>query len=390
MAEGSTNQGLEGVVAAETRLSRVAGDSGELIIGGFPLAELAPNATYEECVFLLLYDRLPTAAELERFRKNLAARRAVPDATLDILRDAAEAGVPAMDALRMGCATLSLGVDDGNGQAEPGSETEALTLVARLPTIVAAYWRLLQDDEPLEPRSDLRHAANFLYLLTGEVPTDAETRGLETYLNTVIDHGLNASTFVARSIVSTESDVVSAVTGAIGALKGPLHGGAPGPVLDDLLAIEGTGDPRGHVEATLDAGERLMGFGHRVYNVRDPRAAVLSDAAVRFYRVGEGDEGFFDLAREAEAVAVDVLDERKPGRDLDTNVEFYTAVLLHGIGVPQELFTAVFATARVGGWTAHCLEQLGDNRLIRPRSAYVGETDRTWTPIDERADEIAD
>lgn len=398
MVTEPTNRGLEGVVAAETRLSRVDGESGELIIGGFPLAELAPNATYEECVFLFRRDRLPTSAELNAFRADLAARRAVPAATIDVLRAAAESEVPAMDALRMGVATTSLaldgddrGDDDGNDDNDEGDvlgtdpEEETLALIARLPTIVAVYWRLRRGEEPLEPRSDLCNAANFLYLLTGEVPTEAETRGLETYLNTVIDHGLNASTFVARSIVSTESDLISAVTGAVGALKGPLHGGAPGPVLDDLLAIEEQGAPREYLEAKLDAGERLMGFGHRVYETRDPRAAVLSTAAERFYRAEKGgDEDFFDLARGVEEIAVDLLEERKPGRDLDTNVEFYTAVLLHGIGIPQELFTTMFASARVGGWTAHCLEQLGDNRLIRPRSEYVGETDRTWTPIDDR------
>jgi citrate synthase len=220
-------------------------------------------------------------------------------------------------------------------------------------------------------------------MLRGEEPDPAEVRGLETYLNTVIDHGLNASTFTARTVVSTESDVVSAATAPVGTLEGPLHGGAPGPVLEMLREVHERGDPEGYVRDTLDAGERLMGFGHRVYRVRDPRAAVLQSAAERFYEES-GDADFFETVRAFEDVAVDVLADRYPDRRLDTNVEFYTAALLSGVGVPRELFTTCFAVSRVGGWMAHALEQLEDNRLVRPRSRYVGATDRTWTDVDDR------
>lgn len=382
MGDESMNRGLEGVTVAETCLSRVDGQVGELIIGGYPLAEITPNATFEETVYLLRHDRVPTADELRRFSDELATYRTVPDATLNVLREAAADDASAMDALRMGTAAASLGRDED-------AETDSLALVAQLPTIVAAYWRFRNGETPFDPREELSHAANYLYMLTGEEPTDAQTRGLETYLNSVVDHGLNASTFTARTIVSTESDVVSAITGAVGALKGPLHGGAPGPVLDMLHAIRESGDAASYLEDQLDAGERIMGFGHRVYEVRDPRAEVLSGAAEQFYRAEDGgDEAFFDLAKEIEATAVEVLEEQKPGRDLNTNVEFYTAVLLYGVGVPQELFTATFAASRVGGWTAHCREQLADNRLIRPRGEYVGETERTWTPLEERSESV--
>ena len=188
----------------------------------------------------------------------------------------------------------------------------------------------------------------------------------------------------ARTIVSTESDLVSAVTAAIGALKGPLHGGAPGPVLDMLRDVHEDGDPEDYVRQTLEAGERLMGFGHRVYRARDPRAAVLSDAAERFYEES-GDAGFFQTARELEEAGTRILAEHKPDRSLKTNVELYTAVLLHGIGIPQALFTTTFAAARAGGWMAHALEQKRDNRLVRPVSRYVGGTERRWTPVGERA-----
>ncbi|NEU57060.1 citrate synthase/methylcitrate synthase [Halorussus sp. MSC15.2] len=379
MADSSVHHGLEDVTVAETRLSRIDGENGELVIGGYPLEELAPNATFEETLYLLWNSRLPTRDELDAFETDLASARSIPDATVGLLRLAAERGVPAMDAVRMGIAAATLVQTD----AEQRPERDARLAVAQLPTVAATYWRLRNGEEPVDPDESLGHAANFLYMLTGSEPSDDEVRGLETYLNSVVDHGLNASTFTARVVVSTESDVVSAVTGAVGALKGPLHGGAPGPVLEMLLDVYESGDPESYVRNKLESGERLMGFGHRVYEVRDPRAAVLSDAAGTFYDES-GDAEFFEAAKETERVGVELLEEHKPELGLNTNVEFYTAVLLHGIGIPRELFTAVFAVSRVGGWTAHALEQLDDNRLIRPRATYVGETDRRWTSIEER------
>jgi citrate synthase len=378
--EDQISRGLEGVAVAETRLSYIDGDAGELVIGGFPVEELAPNATYEESVFLLLYDRLPDADELDAFRADLAARRGVGREVRQVLRQAAAEDEPAMDALRMGVAAANLGHDDG-GDADP--ETQARRAIAVLPTIVATYWRYRQGEEPVEPREDLRHAANYLYMLTGEEPGDAAVRGLETYLNSVVDHGLNASTFAARVVVSTESALVSAVTAAVGALKRPLHGGAPGPALEMLREVHASDDPEGYVREKLDAGERLMGFGHRVYRTRDPRAAVLETAAERFYGA-DGDTEFFQTVRSFEDIAVTLLAEHKPDRTLETNVEFYTAVLLDGVDVPRELFTTTFAISRVGGWMAHALEQREDNRLIRPVSRYVGDTGRSWTPAAER------
>jgi citrate synthase len=371
------NQGLEGVVAATTRLSSVDGEAGELLIAGFPVEELAPRAWFEETAWLLWNGSLPTADELEELRRRLAGRRALPTATLDLLRTAARRRVPAMDALRMAAGTLSL--IDGAGDPQE----DAVTLVAAFPTVVAAYWRLLRGEEPLAPREDLGHAASFLYLLSGEEPSAERARGLETYLNTVSDHGLNASTFTARVIVSTRSDLISAITGAVGALKGPLHGGAPGPALDMVFEIGTPERAEPVLGEKLARGERLMGFGHRVYRVRDPRADVLAAAAERFYRNG-GDMGLYELARSVEATALRLLREAKPDRRLDTNVEFYTALLLHGLGLPTPLFTPTFAVGRVAGWTAHALEQLATGRLIRPQSEYVGEKGRRWVEVEER------
>ena len=278
-----------------------------------------------------------------------------------------------MDALRMAAGTVMPGTSD----------EEALSLVSRLPTIVAAYWRMLEGEEPVEPDRELRHAANYLYMLTGEAPGEGSARALETYLNTVSDHGMNASTFAARVIVSTRSDVVSAVVGAIGALKGPLHGGAPGPALDVVFEIGEQGRTERVLREKLGRGERLMGFGHRIYRIRDPRADVLAAAAKRLYNA-DGDRQLYELALEVEQTALRLLANHRPGRNLQTNVEFYTALLLHGLGLPKELFTPTFAMGRVAGWTAHCFEQQMSGRLIRPQSTYVGARDQRWTTAEAR------
>ena len=374
--------GLEGVVAAETRLSHVDGGAGELIVAGFPVEEVARRATFEEVVYLLWHDALPAAGELAELREALARLRPLPQATLDLLRAAASDGTPPMDALRMAAGTASLRARDVSASGDAAYE-DALTVVARFPTIVAAYQRLLDGGEPMEPEPGLGHAANYLYMLNGEVPGEGSARALETYLNTVADHGLNASTFTARVIVSTRSDLVSAVVGALGALKGPLHGGAPGPALDVVFEIGEASRAEPFLREKLGRGERLMGFGHRVYKVRDPRADVLATAADLLYAT-DGDEALYELALEVERTALALLAEHKPGRNLQTNVEFYTALLLHGLGLPTELFTPTFAVGRVAGWTAHCFEQLERGRLIRPQSEYVGERDREWVPIEER------
>ena len=363
--------GLEGVVAATTQLSHVDGERGELIIAGYPVDELAGHATFEETTWLLWHGDLPSADELDAFRAALAAGRPLPDATVALLRECARRQVDAMDALRMAAGTLSLVSD------------EAEAIVARLPAIVASYARLRHGRQPLAPRTDLGHAANFLYMLSGDVPDPERVRGLETYLNTVVDHGLNASTFTARVITSTGSDLVSAVVGALGALKGPLHGGAPGPALDMVFEIGDASRARDVLRRKIEAGEKLMGFGHRVYKVRDPRADVLAKAAERMF-TRAGDMSLYTLARAVEAEALRLLEEYKPGRRLQTNVEFYTALLLHGLGFDVELFTPTFAISRVSGWIAHAFEQRRANRIIRPQSDYTGPRGRTWIPLSQR------
>src|SRR5436309_14565942 len=364
-AKVKVSSGLEDVVAATTRLSHVDGEAGELIIAGFPVGELAAHATFEETTWLLWHGELPTPAELAACRADLAARRAMPPATLALLREAAKTRLDHMDALRIGLDSVSL------------VSTEAVAIVALAPTIVAAFGRLSNGEEPIEPRADLGHAANYLYVLNGELPDAERVRALETYLNTVIDHGLNASTFTCRVITSTGSDLVSAVVGAVGALKGPLHGGAPGPALETVFEIADASRAEEVLRGKIEAGERLMGFGHRVYKVRDPRADVLAAAAERLF-TRAGDMRLYKLARAVETTAIKLLEEYKPGRRLQTNVEFYTALLLHGLGFDVPLFTPTFAISRVSGWIAHAFEQRTANKLIRPKSQYVGAYDRRW------------
>jgi len=367
------NSGLEDVVAATTRLSDVDGERGELVIAGYPVGELAAHASFEETTWLLWHSALPSARQLETFRAGLAAERALAPAALGLLRECAERSIDPMDALRMAAGTISL------------TSNDAAATVAAFPTIVAAFWRLRGGAEPLPPRRDLGHAANFLYMLSGQVPDDERVRALETYLNTVVDHGLNASTFAARVITSTGSDLVSAVVGALGALKGPLHGGAPGPALDLVFEIGDASRAEEVLRRKIERGEKLMGFGHRVYKVRDPRADVLAAAAERMFTRG-GDMSLYALARAVEATALRLLEEYKPGRRLQTNVEFYTALLLHGLGLDAALFTPTFAISRVSGWIAHAMEQRRANRIIRPQSQYVGPRDCKWVDLSRRPD----
>jgi citrate synthase len=385
-------RGLAGVVLTETRMSRVDGEAGELIIGGFPLEELAPHAYFEEVLFLLWNDRLPTSRELMALRDEMSSFRELPPITLTVLRAAAEQKLSPMDALRMGVDTLSLLDPDPRDHSRQANERRGVLILAASPTIVATYWRLLNGEKPIDPNPALHHAANYLYMLSGQEAHPDAVRALETYLNTVVDHGMNASTFTSRVIVSTQSDMFSGVTGALGALKGPLHGGAPGPALDMVYNLRERADASGrtiseeaddYVREVVASGGRIMGFGHRVYKVRDPRADVLGMAAERLFKEA-GESQLYEDARAVEDVVVRVLEELKPGRKLQTNVEFYTALVLHGVGLATDLFTPTFGISRAGGWSAHILEQLDEAVLIRPRAAFNGKLGRRWVAIEDR------
>jgi len=384
MADSPIAKGLEGVVVTESRLSRVDGLKGELIVAGYDVEELAGRISFEEMCYLLWKGRLPNQAELRTLQAQFVRNRLLPYQVLSLIDAIAnKIGMEPMGALRTAVSALAVDAINPDDRSPEAEYRRAVHITASLPTIVAAYHRIRRGLYPVDPRNDLAHAANFLWMLTGEEPDPVSTHALDTYLVCVADHGMNASTFTSRIIVSTRSDLYSAVTAAVGSLKGLLHGGAPSSVLEMFGAVGTAANADAWVRGELAAGRRLMGIGHRVYKVRDPRAKVLAEMSERV-AAQTGQRATYDLARELERVAVTVLAEVKPGRRLYANVEFYTATLLDLLGIPGDLFTGVFAIGRCAGWTAHAMEQLADNRLIRPADDYVGPVGLKWVPIDQR------
>lgn len=365
--------GLEGIVAARTALSKVEGTAGRLTYRGYDIHDLARSTTFEEILHLLWFGRLPNAAELAQFKAKLAAERELPQAVFQVLKALPKETEP-MDALR----TAASAWGAGNIKGKPTVE-QAIALTACFPVFLAAFHRVRQGLEPIASRADLGHAANYLYLLTGKIPEEQHVKALDAYLVMLADHGMNASTFTARVVASTESDIVSAVVAAVGALKGPLHGGSPSKVLDMLHDIGTEERAESWIRNAVLKGEKLMGFGHRVYKTTDPRSEELREMAKL------ADPQQFALAQRVEERAVAILDELKPGRRLYANVELYTAVLMSAVGLPGDLFTPTFACSRVAGWTAHILEQVGDNRLIRPEAEYTGPTEARFVGLAERS-----
>ena len=349
--------GLDDVVAAETVLSHVDGAAGRLIVRGFDLEQLAGKRRFEAVLGLLWDGFVPEPTDESTLRAALGQARATAFALAAPLLNSTDALTP-VEALRL---LLSALADSQRG-------AHHVLAVASVPVFVAALARRRQGLAPVAPDVSAGVAADFLRMLRGAPAPDAHVQALDTYLVTVADHGLNASTFTARVIASTRAGLFSSVIGALCALKGPLHGGAPGPVLDMLDAIATEDNIRPWLEAALARGERLMGFGHRVYRVRDPRADVLKAVAVAL----RGGKNRIRFAEQVEAAALDILARRKTGRRLDTNVEFYTALVLEALDLPRDSFTNIFALGRVAGWTAHILEQEASGRLIRPQSRYVG------------------
>ena len=368
--------GLEGVVAASTALSHVFGEEGRLVYRGYDIHELAGKASFEEVAHLLWVGRLPNETELAEFTSKLDANRSLPAEAITILRQLPVDTAP-MDALRTGVSSLG-SLLPGVFQDEPDLD-EAIALAARFPSVLAAFHRLRNGQDPITPKSGHTTAQTYLYQLFGTEPEERHWRPLETYLTLLADHGMNASTFTARVIASTQSDIVSALTGAVGALKGPLHGGAPSLVLDMLNEIGTAANVDAWLTGALDRGDRLMGFGHRVYKAEDPRSEILREMART-----ASDPDFFELSLKTEERALDLLNERKPGRRLYTNVEFYSAAVLAAVGLPGDMFTPTFSVARAVGWSAHVLEQVANNRLIRPQSEFVGPTDLHFVDVDHR------
>jgi len=381
-------RGLEGVIFTDTNLSAIDGEAGKLAYCGFDIHDLAAHANYEETSFLLWYQRLPATSELQMLSNWLRANRRLPKTVWGIMHSLPDQATP-MEALRTVASTLSM-FDRACIHAEEGGSSlcRSVSLTAKLPTIVASFDRLRRNRPPVEPRPDLGHAANFLFMLDGKEPDEVSANALEIYFVLLADHGMNASTFSARVTASTLADVYSAVVSALGTLKGPLHGGASQKAMEQLLEIESL-DPKGDFRKNVDAWfekqvaaeSRIFGFGHRVYKVEDPRATILRQLA---HDVAEktGNTHWYDMAvrLEERVLAHPYFQERR----IFANVDFYTAPLLHALDLPLDLFIPLFAIARIAGWTAHILEQQHNNRLIRPRAYYAGIRDRTWECIEDR------
>ncbi|WIG58498.1 MAG: Citrate synthase (si) [Ktedonobacterales bacterium] len=378
--EGSAKQfyeslnGLDDVVVAATKVSHVFGEEGRLIYSGYEINQLASQATYEEVCHLLWKGHLPNAAELDALNRALRSQRTLPAAAVAVLR-ALPSDTNPMDALR----TVASAVGAAERIAGKPTFEQAVRLVACFPTIVAGFSRLRQGQDLIAPDPELGHAANYLFMLTGQRPPENHVKSLDTYLVLLADHGMNASTFTARVIASTESDLASCIVGAIGALKGPLHGGAPELVSGMLKEIGTVDNIKPWIDNTLNSHGKLMGFGHRIYRTTDPRAEILRDMAKQ-----ASTPEFFALAKGTEDYAIEELNKRKPERRLYTNVEFYSATVLSSVGLSPDLFPTTFAISRVAGWSAHVLEQVANNRLIRPQSKYAGEQGKLFIPINAR------
>ena len=363
-------RGLEGVVVAETTIGDVRGLEGFYHYRQYNAVELAEKRSIEAVWYLMFEGELPTSAQLARFRARVAPMREIPDAVKRALPEVARLGraAPPLDMLRTTVSLLGahLGFRPSLDIDATELKEQALQVCAVVPTLLTAIHRLQRDLDPNDPDPSLPYAANYLQMLTGDVPPPAHARAVEQYMISTIDHGFNASTFTARVITSTGADLAAAVTGGIGALSGPLHGGAPSRALDMLDAIGTLDNAEPWLRGAVERGDRLMGFGHRVYKTDDPRSVMLRGIAEQL----GGDK--VELAKQIEAKAIEVLAELKPGRRLYTNVEFYAGIVMDTAGLPREMFTPTFASSRVIGWCAHILEQAADNRLIRPSARYVG------------------
>ncbi|WP_232700147.1 citrate synthase/methylcitrate synthase [Brevibacillus daliensis] len=355
--------GLEGIAVAKTSLSLVDGINGLLVYRGHWARDLAVHHTFEEVAYLMWFGKLPTSEELTVFQTSLANERALPEHVTQII-DATPLDRDMMSVLRTAVSALGC-----TSQSWPPTIQQVIGVTARIPTIIAHRQARIEGKAPVGPRRDLGHTANYLYMLKGDVPKAAHVRALDAYLILTQEHGMNASTFAGRVVASTQSDIYSALTASIGALKGPLHGGAPSEVTEMIEAIGTKENAESWIRNKLEKGDRLMGFGHRIYKTIDPRATALQKVASQL----SADDPWFDLATHVEKVGMELLAEYKPNRKLHTNVEFFAAAVMRAVGLDDQLFTPTFALSRTVGWCAHIMEQAENNRIIRPESEYSGK-----------------
>jgi len=375
-----SKSGLEGVIVGQSRLSYIDGDQGELIYGGYDIDDLARNTTFEEVCYLLWNGKLPNRGELEGLRRELETARQVDRRLLDIVRQFPHDADP-MAALRTAVSAMALLDPEANDNSEPENRRKAMLITAQMPVLITAYDRIRGGKDPVEPKSGLDTAANFLYMLNGEEADEARVRAMDTALVLHAEHGMNASTFAARVTAGTLADIYSAVVSAIGTLKGASHGGANVEVMRQLREIMESGtEPRQYVQDTLAAGKRMMGFGHRVYKATDPRATVLRELADKIMQGSEAE--YLKLSDQVRAAMAEAMEAK--GKKIYPNVDFFSASVYTTLGIAEDQFTAIFAMARVPGWTAHLFEQYANNRLIRPEAEYIGPRGLKVQPIEQR------
>lgn len=369
------DKGLEGIVAFSSRKSFIDGAKGELIYAGYNIDVLAENATLEEVCYLLWFERLPNQAELDDLHKKLISERDLPETVYTYLKGTSHQAEP-MSVLRTATSMLADTDPDALDNSPEANMRKAIRLTAKMPAIIAAFDRVRNGKEVLTPLKHGGTAYNFLYLLNGEEPGKHAERVMDLCLVTHAEHGMNASTFTARAIASTISDMHSAITGAIGSLKGPLHGGANTAVMNMLKGLDRNTDIEAFIKDKLAKKEKIMGFGHRVYKTFDPRATLLRVMAR-------------DLAKEVDMQYLyewseTILRVIKEEKNIDPNVDFFSATVYYSMGIMPDLYTCIFAMARISGWSAHYIEQMGNNRLIRPRQLYMGEKNLDWIPVENR------
>ncbi|MCW6160491.1 MAG: citrate synthase [Candidatus Micrarchaeales archaeon] len=368
-------KGLEGVIAGESKICKVDGEKGKLYYRGYSIEDLAVNCTFDEVTYLLLEGKLPNRGELAKFTEELSSMRELPAYVVEILEEVAHKTTP-MEALRTAVSSLAGGDKDVEGITTDYHLAQGKSMVAKFATIVAYYNRINNKMKIVKPDPSLGHAANFLYMVTGKRPSEIEAKAMDQDLVLHAEHSFNASTFAARITVSTLSDMYSAMTTGIGVLKGPLHGGASEAVMGQLQAIGSVENVEPYIKDTLSKHQKMMGIGHRVYKVYDPRAKILKKTAERFSKA-MGDMKWYDIADKIEQV---MFREKK----LYPNVDFFSSIIYKGLGLPLELDSPIFAISRVSGWSAHALEQYEDNRLIRPIDYYTGPVDLKFIPIEKR------
>lgn len=369
----TVTKGLEGIVATTTSISSII--DGELTYRGISIDELAEYASYEEVVYLLWYGKLPTAEELEQLQRDFDANAAVHENIINLLKSVPK-DANAMSVLRTAVSSLAFYDDEANDLSQEANLRKAIKLQAKIPTIIAAFARIREGNEPVAPKSGVSLAHNFLYMLTGEEPDKVAVEALNKALVLHADHELNASTFASRVTVATLSDMYSGITSAIGTLKGPLHGGANEAVMAMLEEIGSIENVESYIQEKLANKEKIMGFGHRVYKNGDPRAKHLNKMSQELGKI-TGDMSWYEMSVKIEEIVTGT-------KGLKPNVDFYSASVYTALKIPRDLFTPIFAFSRVSGWTAHILEQFEDNRLIRPRAEYVGPTNQSYVPIDKR------